>query len=123
MHNSLAMKACADPSLFNWPMSGSGTADSPECTVLWNGICAAARPVSEDWWYEDVSFLRLSQYKRLILAVESSGIKPERIAGSLVHYAKRHLPLLGRQSSFQSGNHAALGSTVSPIRCRSKESP
>ena len=60
-------------------MSGSGTSDSPEGTVLGNGICAAAktRRVSEDWWYEDVSFLRLSQYKRLILAVESSGIKPE----------------------------------------------
>ncbi|XP_021295941.1 BTB/POZ domain-containing protein At5g03250-like [Herrania umbratica] len=116
--NSLAMKACADLSLFGWPVSGSGTAaQSPEDIVLWNGISAAVKPppVSEDWWYEDVSVLRLSLYKRLILAVESSGIKPERIAGSLVHYAKKHLPLLGRQSSFQNWDHAAPGSTVSGL--------
>ncbi|XP_022744106.1 BTB/POZ domain-containing protein At5g03250-like isoform X2 [Durio zibethinus] len=114
--NSLAMKACADLSFFSWPISGSGNAQSAEGThVLWNGLCAAAKPraVSEDWWYEDVSFLRLSLYKRLILAIESSGIEPERIAGSLVHYAKRHLPLLGRQLSFQGGNHAGPGSPVS----------
>ncbi|XP_022764588.1 BTB/POZ domain-containing protein At5g03250-like [Durio zibethinus] len=116
--SSLAMKACADMTFFSWPMSESGTIQSPEDTyVLWNGICAAAKPqsVSKDWWYEDVSFLKLSLYKRLILAVESRGIKPETIAGSLVHYAKRHLPLLGRQSSFQSGNHAAIASTMSPL--------
>ncbi|XVF75561.1 hypothetical protein PTKIN_Ptkin13bG0196700 [Pterospermum kingtungense] len=110
--HSLAMKACADLSMFSWPMTGSGTAEGTH--ALWNGICAAAKPraASEDWWYEDVSFLSLYLYKRLILAIESSGIKPERIAGSLVHYAKRHLPLLGRQSSFHGGNYAAPGSTM-----------
>jgi hypothetical protein len=74
----------------------------------------AAKPhdtVSEDWWYEDASFLRLPLYKRLILAVGSRGMKPERISGSVVYYAKRHLPLLGRLSSFQTGNSVAPGST------------
>lgn len=111
--NSLAIKACADPSLFSWPMSGRSAVQSPDETVFWNGIRTATKPhpVSEDWWYEDVSFLRLPFYKRLILAVGSRGMKPERISGSLVYYAKRHLPLLGRQSSFQNGNRA--GSTIS----------
>ncbi|KAF3969039.1 hypothetical protein CMV_007141 [Castanea mollissima] len=111
--NSLAIKACADPSLFSWPMSGRSAVQSPDETVFWNGIRTATKPhpVSEDWWYEDVSFLRLPLYKRLILAVGSRGMKPERISGSLVYYAKRHLPLLGRQSSFQNGNRA--GSTIS----------
>lgn len=113
--NSLAMKACADPSLFSWPMSGRSAKESPDGTVFWNGIRTAAKPhpVSEDWWYEDVSFLRLPLYKRLILAVGSRGMKPERISGSLVYYAKRHLPLLGRQSSFQNGKRAGPGSTIS----------
>ncbi|OMO86786.1 hypothetical protein CCACVL1_09470 [Corchorus capsularis] len=116
--NSLAMKACADVSLFSWPMSENGNAQSPEGNnVLWNGICSAAKPqsLSEDWWYEDACLLRLSLYKRFILAVESSGIKPERISGSLFHYARRHLPLLGssRQSSFKGGNYASPASTVS----------
>lgn len=111
--NSLAIKACADPSLFSWPMSGRSAVQSPDETVFWNGIRTTTKPhpVSEDWWYEDVSFLRLPLYKRLILAVGLRGMKPERISGSLVYYAKRHLPLLGRQSSFQNGNRA--GSTIS----------
>ncbi|TXG69791.1 hypothetical protein EZV62_004726 [Acer yangbiense] len=65
--HSLAMKACADPSLF----------------------------------------------RRLILAVGMKGIKPESIAGSIIHYVKKHLPLLGRQSSFKNGNHVPPGSTIS----------
>lgn len=111
--NSLAMKACADPSLFSWPVSGGRSAvQSPEGSMFWNGICTTAKPhpVGDDWWYEDVSFLRLPLYKRLVLAVGSRGMKPERIAGSLIHYTKKHLCLLGRQSSFQNGNHVASGS-------------
>ncbi|KAK3232445.1 hypothetical protein Dsin_004326 [Dipteronia sinensis] len=113
--NSLAMKACADPSLFSWPMPGRADVQSPGGTVLWNGISVTAKSQSltEDWWFEDVSFLRLPLYKRLILAVGMKGIKPESIAGSIIHYAKKHLPLLGRQSSFKNGNHVPPGSTIS----------
>ncbi|CAK9166295.1 unnamed protein product [Ilex paraguariensis] len=113
--NSLAMKACTDPSLFSWPVSGSSGSQSPVGTVFWNGIHTASKPhsLSEDWWYEDVSSLRLPLYKRLIQAVGSRGMKPERIAGSLMFYAKKYLPLNGRQSSLQNGTHAAPGPTLS----------
>lgn len=47
------------------------------------------------------------------MAVGTREIKPERISGSLIHYAKQHLPLLGRQSNFQNGNHVSHGSTIS----------
>ncbi|GKV34141.1 hypothetical protein SLEP1_g42550 [Rubroshorea leprosula] len=112
--NCLATKACADSSLFSWPMSGSGAEQNPDGIVLWNGIRVAtnSKPVSDDWWYEDLSFLGLSLYKSFILAVESRGIRPERIAGSLIHYAKRHLPL-GRESVVQNGSHAATASILS----------
>ncbi|XP_039038902.1 BTB/POZ domain-containing protein At5g03250-like [Hibiscus syriacus] len=116
--DSLAMKACADTSLFSWPLSERGIAQRPEGShVLWNGICTTAKPrtLSEDWWYEDVSFFRLPLYKRLIIAFDSSGMKPERIAGSVVHYAKTHLPLLCRQSSFQGRNNAAPVSIASHL--------
>ncbi|KAJ7975058.1 BTB/POZ domain-containing protein [Quillaja saponaria] len=112
--NSLAMKASADPSLFSWPMSGQSALQSPEGTVLWNGICITTEThtVCEDWWYEDVSFLRLPLYKRLILGVSARCMKPERIAGSLYYYAKRHIPLLGSQPSIQNGSCAAPRPTV-----------
>ncbi|GAV62504.1 BTB domain-containing protein/NPH3 domain-containing protein [Cephalotus follicularis] len=112
--NSLAMKACTEPSLFSWPMSRRSDALSPGGTMFWNGIRTTAKPqqVSEDWWYEDVSFLSLPLYKKLILAVESRGINPERLAGAVIHYANKHLPLLGRQASFKNGNCAAPVSSI-----------
>ncbi|XVE76182.1 hypothetical protein DITRI_Ditri12bG0152400 [Diplodiscus trichospermus] len=104
--DSLAIKACADPSLFSWPLPGRDTKQSPESTGLWNGISPATKtqPTGEDWWYEDVSFLSLPLYKRLILAIESRGMRPESIAASVVHYARRYLPLMNRQSSFDDAN-------------------
>ncbi|KAL0538576.1 hypothetical protein IC582_022724 [Cucumis melo] len=112
--NSLAMKACADPSLFSWPVSGPQSTERSEGTEFWNGIHVSSRSqkVREDWWFEDVSFLRLPLYKRLILEVESRGMKPEIIAGSLIHYARRHLPLLGRQASIDDGTFCAPVSNV-----------
>ncbi|KAK3017374.1 hypothetical protein RJ639_006309, partial [Escallonia herrerae] len=116
--NSLAVKACADPTLFSWPATGHSATQSPSCNVIWNGLRTASKqqPLSEDWWYEGVSSLKLPMYKRFILAISSRGMKPERIAGTLVFYAKKYLPLMGRQSSFQNGNRAALGSIHTSAR-------
>ncbi|XP_028776033.1 BTB/POZ domain-containing protein At5g03250 [Neltuma alba] len=113
--DSLAMKACSDPNLFNWPMAARNSTQSPEAAMLWNGISSEIKPPSlgENWWYEDVSFLSLSLYKRLILAIESKGMKPENIAGSLIYYVRRFLPLMNRQSSFNDANHLNPGTTIS----------
>lgn len=114
--NSLAMKTCADPTLFSWPMSRTSDAKSTDGTVFWNGICTSAKPqpIGEDWWYEDVSCLRWPLYRRLILTVASNGMKSERVVGAIMYYARRHLPLLGRETSFRSWNatpHGAASST------------
>lgn len=112
--DSLAMKACADPTLFGWPVSGCTNVQSPAGVVLWNGISTVNKPqsVREDWWYGDVSFLSLPFYKRMMQAVELRGMKPERVAGSLIFYAKRYLPLMNRQSSFKDTNHVNPGTTI-----------
>ncbi|XP_010558762.1 PREDICTED: putative BTB/POZ domain-containing protein At5g13600 [Tarenaya hassleriana] len=113
---SLAMKACADPVLFGWPMSGGS-----EGTVFWNGIRTTAKPpsVNEDWWFDDVSFLKFRFYKRFIEEVESRGMKPEKVTGSIMHYTKRNLPLLGsnRQSCSENGTFTDTYSTLasSPV--------
>ncbi|KAK1267551.1 BTB/POZ domain-containing protein [Acorus gramineus] len=91
--NSLAMKACADPFLFGWPMSAH------HHPALWNGIGpgpSQPKPVTSDWWHEDVALLSLPLYKRLIVAVEDRGLKPECVAGSIMLYARRYLPGLTR---------------------------
>ncbi|KAL6844022.1 hypothetical protein ACP4OV_025695 [Aristida adscensionis] len=96
--DALASKACADPTLFGWPMLEHYTARSHEETaVLWNGITTAGKPRAPgaDWWYRQASELRLPVYKRLITAMRSKGMSPEIVAGSLTHYARRHLSGLG----------------------------
>nr|GMD35333.1 BTB/POZ domain-containing protein At5g03250-like [Ipomoea batatas] len=105
---SLAVKACADPSLLS---------RNPAGAIFWNGIDSGSKAskklsLSEDWWYEDVSKLKLHMYKRLILAVTSKGMPADRIAGSVMFYAKKYLPLNGRQPNFKNGNCVALGSTM-----------
>ncbi|CAK7343070.1 unnamed protein product [Dovyalis caffra] len=113
--DSLAMKACADPNVFNLPVSGQHDTQNQGAIILWNGISTTNKPqpIGEDWWFQDVSFLNLPLYKRLILAVESRGIKPETLSASLIYYAKSHLPLMSRQSSFDHANHVNPGATVS----------
>ncbi|CAA2955926.1 Hypothetical predicted protein [Olea europaea subsp. europaea] len=101
--DSLAAKACTDPSLLSWSVSGRCATQSQVDTSLWNRINLTSKqdPMMDDWWHEDVASLQLSLFKRLILVVGSKGMSPERIAGSIMFYAKRHLPLHGRKSSFQ----------------------
>ncbi|KAJ8542178.1 hypothetical protein K7X08_017044 [Anisodus acutangulus] len=113
--NSLAMKACNDSKLLNWPVMENGNDSSTTGADVWNGISTGTKPqpMTDDWWYEDVSFLSLPLYKRLIQAVEAGGMRPENISGALVFYAKKYVPLMNRQSSFKDVTHVKSGSTPS----------
>ncbi|OQU82408.1 hypothetical protein SORBI_3006G232700 [Sorghum bicolor] len=104
--DSLADKACADPTLTGWPMLQYFTAKSLEETAIWDGIGAAGRPPSPgpDWWYEQASSFGLPVYKRLIAAVRSRGMSPENVAGSLMHYARRHLSGVRRRGDNSDGS-------------------
>ncbi|GAB4856686.1 hypothetical protein Ancab_014601 [Ancistrocladus abbreviatus] len=109
---SLAMEACSDSSLINWPVSNLNDAKSPKDKVSSNGILSGTESelVTDDWWGEDASFLSLPLYKRPTKEVEQCGKKPERIAGSLMFYARRYLPSMHRQFSFKKTN---AGSSIS----------
>ncbi|RWW54694.1 hypothetical protein BHE74_00038707, partial [Ensete ventricosum] len=107
--NSLASKACSDPSLSAWPVGEHATTKSSQgsssCSsssrTPWNGIVAREAPWSAlaDWWYIDASFLSLPLFKRLILAMEAKGMKPENVAEALVYSAKRFVPGLSGGST------------------------
>ncbi|KAL8152435.1 hypothetical protein V2J09_010195 [Rumex salicifolius] len=108
---SLAVKASTDPNLFGWPvMERTGPMQSPGGSVLWNGISTGAKPknTSSDWWYDDASTLSLHLYESLISAMESSGIRPEIISGSVAFYAKKYLPGLNRRHN---GGDSSSGSS------------
>jgi hypothetical protein len=95
------------------------TAKSLEETVVWNGVSAAGKPRSlgADWWYKQASSFELPVYKRLIAAMRSKGMSPEHVAGSLMHYAKRHLSGLKRHGDNSDGSSrgGALGATTAVL--------
>ncbi|KAF3566761.1 hypothetical protein DY000_02019881 [Brassica cretica] len=101
--DSLASKACADPSLL-------GKKKNEDETHLWNGI-SMLQPNGEDWWFDDASFLILPLFKRLITAIESRGMKHECIAMAVMYYTRKHIPLMNRE---------AIETTTSPSEAEQK---
>lgn len=120
--DSIAMKACTDPSLFGWPMTegmGMQGTQSTRGGVLWNGINAGARQRTAhlDWWFEDVAELSLPFYKRVISAMEAKGIRQESIAGAVMYYANKFLPGLTRRQ----GIAKSLSLTSAPCEADQRE--
>uniref|UniRef100_A0A0D9YFT8 NPH3 domain-containing protein n=1 Tax=Oryza glumipatula TaxID=40148 RepID=A0A0D9YFT8_9ORYZ len=123
---ALASKACASDAAA-WS-TGHAAASASAVAVaaknasydaLWNGIGSGGTPrggggggaagaaagcSGMDWWYEDVSFLSLPMFKRLIQAMEGKGMRPESIAGAIMFYAGRFLPGLKRNTSFSNAS-------------------
>lgn len=110
--DSLARKACAGPNAYNRDNADASSVlnnnNSSHNNSVWNGMSMSAKPqvLGDNWWYKDVSFLDLHLYKRVIQAMEAKGMKPEIISGSIVGYAKKYIPLMNRQSSFNDAIHS-----------------
>ncbi|XAR59685.1 hypothetical protein NMG60_11015606 [Bertholletia excelsa] len=102
--NAVSMMVCTDPSLFGWPMMMYGSLQSPGGSILWNGINTGAKIQSSesDWWFEDISYLSMCLFERLIHTMEERGIRPEKLAGAIMYYAKKYLPGLGRWQGIRS---------------------
>ena len=110
--NALSMMVCTDPSLFGWPMMMYGSLQSPGGSILWNGINTGARIRSSesDWWFEDISYLSVNLFERLMKTMEAKGIRPENLAGATMYYARKYLPGLGRWQGAQSGKTRTVAS-------------
>ncbi|CAL5438460.1 unnamed protein product [Camellia sinensis] len=49
-------------------------------------------PVPPDWWFEDVSILRIDHFVRVITAIKVKGMRFELIGVTIMHYATKWLP-------------------------------
>lgn len=113
--DSLAMKACSDQNMLNRNVEANDCSkNSAQDPALWNGISSETKspPPGDDWWYEDLSSLNLPLYKRFILSIEAKGMKPENVAGSLIHYMRRFIPSMNRQASFNDKYSVNQGTTT-----------
>ncbi|GJY88501.1 BTB/POZ domain-containing protein [Tanacetum coccineum] len=102
--NAISTMVCTDPSLFGWPMMMYGRLQSPGGSILWNGINTGAR-ISQgsesEWWFEDVSHLRIGLFERLLKTMEANGTLPEKLTGAIMYYSGKHLHGLGRWQNGQ----------------------
>ncbi|XP_021899125.1 BTB/POZ domain-containing protein At3g44820 isoform X2 [Carica papaya] len=110
--SALSVMVCTDPSLFGWPMMMYGSRQSPGGSILWNGINTGARIRSSesDWWFEDVSYLSMSMFGRLIKTMEARGIRPENLAAAIMYYARKYIPGLSRWQNEKSGRTRTVAS-------------
>lgn len=126
--DAIASKAFADPGLVGWGDPQHVQPTSPGGSILWNGISTGATrarnstsaPGRSEWWYADLAALQLPCFQQVIAALLAKGMRPESVAGALVHYAKKHIPGLQKRHAAKpvtdsgrllaiAGNAAAAG--------------
>ncbi|MED6136793.1 hypothetical protein PIB30_059124 [Stylosanthes scabra] len=97
----------SDPALFGWPVSdgvGEAAHGSVSKQEQWNGIDAVAGGRKKggssgggaDSWFEDLAFLSLPLFKRLVVAMRSANLSAEIIERCVMFYAKRYIPGVSR---------------------------
>ncbi|XP_074285975.1 root phototropism protein 3-like [Silene latifolia] len=134
---SIAWKACANPKGIKWNYTGRPSmVASPKWNEMKDMSPSSASQVPQDWWFEDVSILRIDHFVRVITAIRVKGMRFELIGTSIMHYASKWLPGIGNiteevssssssssnSGSWKGGLHlTALGITENPETIKAKD--
>uniref|UniRef100_A0A6N2LK38 NPH3 domain-containing protein n=1 Tax=Salix viminalis TaxID=40686 RepID=A0A6N2LK38_SALVM len=90
---SIAWKACANPKGIRWAYTGKPSkVSSPNWTEMKDSSPGIKSQVPPDWWFEDVSILRIDHFVRVITAIKVKGMRFELIGAAIMHYAGKWLP-------------------------------
>lgn len=98
---SIAWKACANPRGIRWAYTGRPSkTNSPK----WGSESKESSPsrnqqVPPDWWFEDVSILRIDHFVRVITAIKVKGMRFELLGAAIMQYATKWLPGLTKDTS------------------------
>ncbi|ONK56680.1 uncharacterized protein A4U43_C10F11550 [Asparagus officinalis] len=94
---SIAWKACANLRSIRWAYTGRS--DSPKWSSNGSKESSPSRNTlaPPDWWFEDVSLLRIDHFVRVVTAIKVKGMRFDLIGASIVHYASKWLPGLGKE--------------------------
>ncbi|KAG6742620.1 hypothetical protein POTOM_053541 [Populus tomentosa] len=90
---SIAWKACANPKGIRWAYTGKPPkVSSPKWNEMKDSSPGRNSQVPPDWWFEDVSILRIDHFVRVITAIKVKGMRFELIGAAIMHYAGKWLP-------------------------------
>ncbi|XP_004504829.1 root phototropism protein 3-like isoform X2 [Cicer arietinum] len=112
---SIAWKACANPKGIRWAYTGRAPkVSSPKWNEMKDSSPSRNQLVPPDWWFEDVSILRIDHFVRVTTAIKVKGMRFELIGAGIMHYATKWLPGLGNdaaiaveETSINNGNNSS----------------
>ncbi|KAM7250739.1 hypothetical protein ACFE04_022622 [Oxalis oulophora] len=97
---SIAWKACANPKGIRWAYTGKPhSVSSPRWNDMKDASPSRNQPVPPDWWFEDVSILRIDHFVRVITAIKVKGMRFELIGAVIMNYAAKWLPGLIKEGT------------------------
>ncbi|KAL3538692.1 hypothetical protein ACH5RR_002058 [Cinchona calisaya] len=97
---SIAWKACANPKGIRWQYTGRpAKVSSPSWNEMKDSSPSRNQQVPPDWWFEDVSILRIDHFVRVITAIKVKGMRHELIGAAIMQYAAKWLPGLIKEGS------------------------
>lgn len=99
---SIAWKACANPRGIRWAYGGRPSRNSSPKWAAGGGDQRDS-PVPADWWFEDVSILRIDHFVRVVTAIKVKGMRHELIGAAIMQYAGKWLPGLVKDGSGNGG--------------------
>ncbi|KAJ8571130.1 hypothetical protein K7X08_038102 [Anisodus acutangulus] len=97
---SIAWKVCANPKGIKWQYTGKPpNVSSPKWNEMKDSSPSRNQQVPPDWWFEDVSILRIDHFVRVITAIKVKGMRHELMGAVIMHYAAKWLPGLIKEGS------------------------
>ncbi|XP_051119287.1 BTB/POZ domain-containing protein At5g66560 [Andrographis paniculata] len=104
--------AASDPSLFGWPVNDGSAdykgADEPNPRRKLNTATRGGAAAAVDSWLDELGFLSLPFFKRLIFAMKGLNLSAEVIESCLIHYAKKFIPGMTRTNRKQSSSSISV---------------
>ncbi|KAL8476048.1 hypothetical protein ACS0TY_028642 [Phlomoides rotata] len=96
--------AASDPSLFGWPVKDG----AENYRNVDDANPRKKRSNVRDSWLDDLGFLSLTFFKRLIFAMKALNVSGEIIEGCLIHYANKYIPGISRTARKPSSSSSSV---------------
>uniref|UniRef100_A0A7N0T4H8 Root phototropism protein 3 n=1 Tax=Kalanchoe fedtschenkoi TaxID=63787 RepID=A0A7N0T4H8_KALFE len=104
---AIAWKACTNSEGVCWAHSRkSSSVSSPRRSNLRDPGLSRPQPLPapSEWWFEDISVLRIDHFVRVINAIKVKGMGSEQVGAAIMNYASKWLPGLLKEKMSDENN-------------------